>query len=54
MMDARKRKGEMRVVTFRIDRDTLAALEELEASMPKVRGRRSIILRKLILDARAR
>lgn len=39
-------------VSFRVDGETLAALEQLERDAgPAVRGRRSIVLRQLILDA---
>ena len=42
-------------VTVRLDRETLAALKTLEqAAGPAVRGRRSVLLRRLILDAKAR
>jgi hypothetical protein len=42
----------MRKVTFRLDAETLAALEVLEVDVgPDVRGRRSVLLRRLILNA---
>ena len=46
----------LRRITFCVDPETLAALEALEADLdlPKVRGRRSLLLRKLILDAHQR
>lgn len=45
-------EGGMRKVTFRVDEETDAALKVLEESVgPRVRGRTSILLRKLILDA---
>lgn len=47
-------RGEMPRITFRIDLDTLIALQELEQIEPPVRGRRSSVLRRLILDARAK
>ena len=55
----RPRSGEsrskMKMITFRIDEETLAALRKLEVTVgPKVRGRMSYLLRKLILDAHAR
>ncbi len=44
--------GEMERVTFRVDLETKAALERLEEREgPNVRGRRSVVLRKLILAA---
>jgi hypothetical protein len=46
------RDGEMARITFRVDAETKAALEKLEkAEGPNIRGRRSIVLRKLILEA---
>ena len=39
-------------ITFGVDRETLAALEELERVEPAIRGRRSTVLRRLILEAR--
>ncbi len=48
-----EQRDEMAKITFRVDGDTLAALEELERSEPAVRGRRSALLRRLIQRARA-
>jgi hypothetical protein len=44
---------EMTKISFRIDGETLSALERLEArdGSPDIRGRRSTVLRRLILDA---
>lgn len=46
--------GEMKKITFRVDEETFAALQKLEANFPVgtvAWGRRSQLLRKLILDA---
>jgi hypothetical protein len=44
---------EMTKISFRIDGETLAALKRLETrdGSPDIRGRRSTVLRRLILDA---
>ncbi len=45
-------RGEMDKVVFRIDAETRIALEELERGVgAAVRGRRSVLLRRLILEA---
>ena len=41
-------------VTFKLDAQTLEALERLESGEAKVRGRRSAVLRKIILEASRR
>ena len=46
--------GEMKKITFRVDEETLQALEALETKFPTgttAWGRRSQLLRQLILDA---
>lgn len=44
--------GEMKKITFRVDAETEAALNALEAQMDKaVHGRRSALLRKLVMEA---
>lgn len=46
------RKNEILVTTsVRLDTETLTALRRLEAPFPNVKGRRSMVIRKLILDA---
>jgi hypothetical protein len=48
-------RAELARITFRIDAQTLEALEALErtSGYSDVRGRRSMVLRRVILDARA-
>lgn len=42
-------------ITFKVDDETLQALKDLEAAAgANIRGRRSVVLRQLILDARRR
>jgi hypothetical protein len=52
----RPRKGEqreaLRIINFRVDEETFMDLEALEKTVgPNVRGRRSILLRRLIRTA---
>ena len=49
---ASEKRDDLVKVTFKVDVETLQALEQLEAAAgAKVRGLRSTVLRKLILDA---
>ena len=51
----RPKKTESRIplptITFRVDEETELALRELETEFSAVRGRRSVLLRRLILEA---
>lgn len=54
MKPPHKPVGGLPRINFRLDEETLAALVDLEKALPNVRGRRSVLLRQLILDAHAR
>lgn len=48
-----ERRKRMRTITFAVTDDVVAALRELEDALgPPVRGRTSVVLRNLILNAR--
>ena len=44
-------RADLAIINFKVDAETLAILERLESRFPAVRGRRSMLLRKLIHDA---
>ena len=50
------KSGEMRKVSFRVDAATEAALDALESRLDRsiLHGRRSALLRKLVMDAFAK
>jgi hypothetical protein len=62
MKVGRPSQGETRagrhVVTFRADDETIAAIDELEAAITSsgvvMKNRRSIVIRQVLLEARAR